>query len=107
MSQTVEAYDPNAHCELQTVEITLMQWKYKATFTEKVGGNCHGLTVMDCALGNLLDKLIPDDDGPATVKLTADDGDTLICQDDFFKEDAWLKDMTVSLRIIAMEPEIK
>lgn len=103
-SQTITEYSPNICWGKQHVEITLMQWAYKAVFNITVGGNTHGMSVLECAVGILYDSALPDGDGPATVILKNAKGDTLHCADDEDRGDAWLQDMVVCLRITAHTP---
>lgn len=94
-------YDPNftnsGHMADQIVELTFQQWEYTAMLTTTVGGNCTGLSVIECAVENVLDKL----GGEAgAIVLKKPNGDTLSC-------DLWehrLANMLVGARIIAITP---
>jgi hypothetical protein len=82
-----------------------MQWEYKAMFTQKVGGNCTGMAVIECAINNLFESLLPENDAdPASVTLTNDAGDTVLSEDDCEREVEWLNAMVVSACIVAWEP---
>lgn len=94
-------YDPNlttsGRMATQIVELTFQQWEYKATKTTTVGGNCNGLSVIECAIGNI-EKQLGYDDGE--IILTNADGGTLGCE-------LWenkLEDMLVCARIVAIMP---
>ena len=97
----IEEYSPNICWGKQHVEIVLQQWQYEARFVELVGGNCLGVDVMEAAFGNLYDRLEGD---PVRVRLTAPNGDTLLCEDEHDRGDEWLKEMCVSIRIVAYDP---
>jgi len=99
----IERYSPNIRWGKQHVEITLMQWDYSAKFTVDVGGNCTGLTVIDCAVENLYGTLLGEKPF-ASVALTRPDGDTLECSDDDERDDDWLKDMVVKAEIVGWTP---
>jgi hypothetical protein len=97
-------YDPNltnsGKMADQTVELTFQQWTAKATFKTVVGGNCTGLSVIECAIDNITEKL--EEDGGVIV-LKKPNGDTLECE-------LWeceLEKMLVCARIIAIKPEGK
>jgi hypothetical protein len=68
----INEYSPNIEWGKQAVEIVLMQWAYKATFTMEVGGNCTGFPVIECALDNLYENLMGEDTDIARVTLTND-----------------------------------
>jgi hypothetical protein len=100
----ISDYNPNIEWGKRTVEIVLMQWAYKATFTLDVGGNCTGFSVIESAVGNLYEQLLGDADF-ARVTLTNATGDTLLCEDEEEEEeDVWLQRMVVSAQIVAWTP---
>ncbi len=95
-------YDPNltkcGRMAEQIVELTFQQWEYSATRTATVGGNCTGMSVIECAVDNLFDELGGED---GEIILSKPNGDTLSC-------DLWehkLADMLVGARIVAITPE--
>lgn len=115
MSEIMD-YDPNLTCSgnmaKQTVRLTFAMWKYRAYMDVVVGGNCTGLTVIDCAVDNayrLLEQkgIYASDDTIATITMLATDesGDTLECDDDEGHCEDWLKDMLIAAEIIAIKPD--
>lgn len=108
----IKHYDPNQNMCDQVVEITLMQWDYKAVFRSTIGGNCMGLSIMESAIEDLYYRLAEEqaigDDCPVSVTLTNAEGEELICEDDELMEDEWLKKMVVSIQIIErIKQEVK
>lgn len=95
--------NPNHVWGKHAIEVTLKQWKYEATFTTKVGGNCHGLELFDSAISNIYDEL-PKSDGLVSVTLRNAKGEELLCQDEEADGEEWLRKMVVSCRIIGFEP---
>ena len=95
-------YDPNLTCSGrmadQTVEMTFQQWEYTMTKTAVVGGNCRGLSIIECAVENLFDELGGED---GEITLTNANGDTLSCE-------LWetkLEDLLVGARILSITPQ--
>lgn len=102
----IEEYSPNICWGKQTVEITLKQWRYAATFKVEIGGNCRGFEVLETAIGTLFEGLY-DPSNPtdvARVVLKDSNGDTLLCSDDEDEGEAWLKPMVVSVAIVGWTP---
>lgn len=99
-------YDPNPQWSIHVVEVDLMQWDAKATLRAEVGGNCAGLDVINAAIDRITRDL-PDDQGVTYVELKEPTGDTLICEDDDGREEDWLKDMVVAVRIVERKPDPK
>ncbi len=104
-------YDPNmtnsGRMAKQTVRLTFGMWEYRKTVETEVGGNCTGLTVIDCAVSNVYEEL-PENRYGATylvMKSLADPEDTLQCEDDEDQGGYWLKDMLVGAEIIAIRPD--
>lgn len=103
-------YDPNmtnsGRMAKQTVRLTFAQWEYRKTVEVVVGGNCTGLTVIECAVDNLYDSLDETDFGSVQLELEAMDGsgDTLCCEDDEGHGEEWLKDMLISAEIVSIRP---
>lgn len=110
MDNLVANYDPNI-CNgfaYHTVEVVLGKWDYKATHVVRVGGNCSGLDVMECAVGNLYYKLPEEWFGGetlVTVVLTNNAGEELLCQDDDGLGEDWLREMVIGVRVIGLQSE--
>lgn len=103
-STIIENNNPNNEWGKHVVEVVLKQWKYQKAFLTKVGGNCHGFSIMETAVDNVYESLLNTQDDAGEVILTDDNGDTLLCTDDEGREDSWIKKMVVSVRIIDFEP---
>ncbi|MCF6758284.1 DUF5406 domain-containing protein [Pseudomonas balearica] len=119
MANAVMDYDPNLTCSgrmaKQTVRLTFGMWHYRQVIEVEVGGNCTGLTVIDCAVGNAYDTLeqhaiygsdetyavidMPDPSNPEEVLECADD--------DMQRREEWLKDMLIAAEIVAIRPDVK
>ena len=113
-------YDPNlttcGGMATQTVRLTFGMWEYRKTMEVEVGGNCTGLTVIDCAVGIAYEQLeqlgvygskqtyavinMPKIDDPEEI-LECDEGSDGW---DRLRGDDWLKDMLISAEIIAIRP---
>ncbi|WP_313240407.1 DUF5406 family protein [Stutzerimonas kunmingensis] len=104
-------YDPNltnsGRMAKQTVRLTFAQWKYRAVVEQMVGGNCTGLTVIDCAVENAWEALPENAHGAPYLVMEAQDGsgDTLYCADDEEHGEDWLKDMLISAEIVSICPK--
>jgi len=100
-------YDPNLTCSgrmaKQKVQLTFQQWEYSTVVESTVGGNCTGLSVIDCAIANAYDALELDGQTPM-IEMTNHEGNTLGCTDDEDRGDDFLKDMLVKAEIICIEP---
>lgn len=104
MAEIIREYSPNIQWGKQQVEIVLMQWGYRESFKIFVGGNCHGLSVIECAVGILYDNLLTEgSEDPAKVVLVKGN-DSLHCTDDEDRGEEWLKNMIVSAQIIDWIP---
>lgn len=104
-------YDPNltnsGRMAFQKVRLVFQLWESKIEYEETVGGNCTGLTVIDCAVSNVYEKLPSltlDVDIPFIV-LTNEKGETLECADEERKGEDWLRDMLVKAEIFEIEPD--
>jgi len=99
-------YDPNVISDgsKQTVKLTFGMWDSRKEITVEVGGNCSGLTVIDCAVENVYDQLEPED-GITFITLTNANGDELECEDDLDQGADFLKNMLIGAEIIAIAPE--
>lgn len=109
-------YDPNlvlcGRRAIQAVRLTFGIWNYRAVMEVDVGGNCTGMTVIDCAVSIAYDQLeqrciYGSDDTYAVITLVKA-GDAQIemeCEDDEGHRDEWLKDMLVAAEIIAIRPK--
>lgn len=101
----IAEYSPNIKWGKQSVEIVLMAWRYKAAFILEIGGNSTGFRVIEHAINTLYERLYPTEgDGPASVTLTNEAGDTMVCEDEDDLEDEWLRRMIVSAQIIEWTP---
>lgn len=108
-------YDPNltnsGRMAKQTVRLTFGLWEYRKSFEVEVGGNCTGLTVIDAAVGKVLEELPTaawgDDEVSVIVLDKTVDGelDQLEVEDEELKYDDWLKDMLIAAEIVAIRPD--
>ena len=103
MSNIIAEYDPNLREGRQHVEVVLKVWAYEARHVVTVGGNCLGFEVMASAVASLFVTLAEGKE-IASVTLTNPQGQTMECADDDGREDEWLTEMTVSVRIIGYDP---
>ncbi len=101
-------YDPNlVSCgrrATQTVRLTFQRWGYTHTATVNVGGNCTGMTVMDCAIGMVFDNL-DEVRGESFIVMTNESGEELEVSDDDLKYRRWLEGMLVGAEILDIQPE--
>lgn len=108
----LKQYDPNSRFGATTIALKYMLWDYSAIFEVTVGGNCKGISVLDCAIERHAELLFDEQGEAPTIilKRPAEDGDgedELICeQDDFDDTERWLGKMLVGLEIVAFEPEV-
>ncbi len=116
-------YDPNlvssGRMAKQKVRLTFGLWEYRKTAEVEVGGNCTGLSVIDCAVGVAHDQLeerhtYTGSDmrqfisySVITMEHMSDPNRTLESSDDDLRGEDWLKDMLVSAEIIGIEPDSK
>ena len=98
-------YDPNlVTCgkrAKQTVKLVFAQWEYRFETVVDVGGNCTGLSVIECAISSFADKMFDKSECPELV-LAKENGDTL--ENEIEDEDD-LKNMLVYAEILSIEPE--
>lgn len=106
MSETaiIDDNNPNNEWGKHVIEIVLKQWKYQKTYVTRVGGNCHGFTIMETAIDNLYDDLVDTTDDPGEIALLNEAGEKMLCLDEDDLGEEWLKKMVVSCRIIGFEP---
>lgn len=106
-------YDPNftlcGRMAKQTVRLTFGQWQYRTSMEVVVGGNCNGLSVIECAVGLAYEQLdgVPffnDDTAEDDLMKVINIGD-LQCSDEWLEGEDWLKGMLISAEIINIEPE--
>ena len=118
-SNDVMNYDPNLTCSgnmaTQRVRLTFGCWQYRAEIEVSVGGNCTGLAVIDCAVGNAY-RTLPQrgiygsDDTYAEIIMVdpAKPDSTLECGEDFggdaLRGEFWLKDMLIGAEITSITP---
>lgn len=111
-------YDPNlTYCgrrAVQRVRLTFGQWDYRKTMEVEVGGNCLGMTVINCAVGIAYDRLEQrgihgSDETYAVVMLQKLDSqeEELECCDEENHGDEWLRDMLIAAEILSIEPRDK
>lgn len=109
-------YDPNltnsGRMAKQTVRLTFGVWDYRKMFEVEVGGNCTGLTVIDAAVGKVLQELPVTTrwgDGEVSILLlekTADgEVEELEVEDEELQYDEWLKDMLIAAEIVAIRAD--
>lgn len=109
-------YDPNlvlcGRRAIQNVRLTFGLWEYRAVMEVEVGGNCTGMTVIDCAVGIAYDQLeqrgiYGSDDTYAVITLVkaGEAGAEMECEDDEGNFDEWLKDMLIAAEITAIRPK--
>lgn len=105
-------YDPNLFCSgnraKQSIRITFGMWHYRKVMEVDFHSNISGLDAIKCAVEHILDGLprvgcSPADQIPRIV-LEAENGDTLICDDDEDQWDVWLFQMVIAAEIIAVQP---
>ncbi len=114
-------YDPNltlcGRMALQKVRLTFGLWEYRKTIEVEVGGNCTGLSVIDCAVGIAHDQLEERKSRFGTERyssysvilmhdISAPDQE-LECSDYCLRGEDWLKDMLIAAEIISIEPDSK
>lgn len=101
-------YDPNLTCSgrmaKQTVKLTFQQWDFTAEIEQVVGGNCTGLSVIDCAVTMACDEL-EIEGGALFIPLANADGEVLQCSDDDHRGEDWLKNMLVRAEITSIEAD--
>lgn len=97
--------DPNIRWGKKTIRMTFMQWGFKATHEEQVGGNCSAMANLDSALTSVYDKLPIDRYGIPYIILEDSNGDTLQDGDDDGRNEDWLMNMLVSAEVVSIEPE--
>lgn len=110
-------YDPNLTCSgnmaTQQVRLTFGYWKYRAEIEVSVGGNCTGLTVIECAVTNAYNTLpqrgIHRTDKTCAVIVMVDPAEsdsTLECSEgdglDSLRGEEWLKDMLIGAEITSI-----
>jgi len=116
MADAAMNYDQNlvlcGRMAVQTVRLTFGVFDYRAVMEVEVGGNCTGMTVIDCAVGIAYDQLeqrgiYGSDDTYAVITL-AEAGEAeggTECVDDEGRCEEWLKDMLIAAEITAIRPK--
>lgn len=106
-------YDPNLFLcgkrAKQTIRITFGMWHYRKVMEVELYSNISGLDAIRYAVEQILEALppIPDrhpDDQFPRIVLVAENGDTLVCDDDEDEWDEWLNKMVVAAEIIDAKP---
>lgn len=101
----IRKYSPNTKWGKQHVEVVLMQWDYSTTYKVDIGGNCTGFGVLEAAVDRIYDSLMEIEDEVPTLILKKKGGKTLRCTaDDDERQEDWIKDMVVSVRIVGWTP---
>lgn len=109
-------YDPNLTCSgnmaTQQVRLTFALWTYRAVIEVSVGGNCTGLEVIDCAVGNAYNTLpqvgiYGSDETYAVINMAdpIDPDSQLQCCDDDERGESWLRDMLIGAEITSITPK--
>ena len=114
MADLIERYSPNTRWGKQHVEVVFQLWAHRVTHVVQVGGNCRGLTILENAVDQVLDKLWEEADvrvkkgethEPVLRMILIDrTGTELETEDDEQREEEWLKDMVVSAKIVGYDP---
>lgn len=103
MRETIPYYDPNHWgLDAHVVEVVLRQWDYSATHVLEVKGGATGFSLLENAICLLYWCLEEEFEAGSLVQviLTDPEGNTLLCEDEEDREDEWLKDLVVSVRIL-------
>lgn len=107
-------FDPNfilsGRLAEQTVRFTLGMWEYRKTIEVKMNTNIGGIDLFTWALKKHLEDEMYDEGDPywATVTLSAENGDTLVCEfDGEGDEEDWLMGMVMSAELIGYSPTTK
>jgi hypothetical protein len=102
-------YDPNfvlsGRMAQQRVRLTFGTWEFRKTVETVVGGNCRGMTVIDCAIEDVYERLDTDNWGAKEIVLVKEDGDELTCPDEEYDGYEFLKNMLIAAEIVSIEPE--
>ncbi|WP_417786712.1 DUF5406 family protein [Stutzerimonas xanthomarina] len=114
-------YDPTLTCSgrmaKQTVRLTFGLWEHRKTMEVEVGGNCTGMTVIDCAVGIAYDQLpqrgiygCKKTEAVIDMPSLTNPEDELECAEgsdgnERLRGEEWLKDMLISAEIIAIRPD--
>jgi hypothetical protein len=102
----VQYHDPNLRWALKRFRLTFRLWGYAAQHEVVVGGNCHAMRNLDCAIYNLLEGLPAERDGEGyrlTLRNAA--GDDLICDAEGEDGEEWLLGMLVAAEVVEIGPE--
>lgn len=108
---TIGHYSPNSAYGVHAVEIELRLWDARRTETVEVRGNTLGFDVIESAISNLEEAIRErcasgfegaPPDGPAQIKLTQPDGDTILVEDE--GDSTWISQMCVGARIVSWTP---
>ncbi len=104
----IENNDPDNAWGKHTVELVFKEYEFSKTFVTNIGGNCHGLTVIESAVRNVFDQLVealPDEDDPIQLTLEHPTKGIVVIEDDDGRDEDWLKDLLVSAVILSYTPK--
>lgn len=96
----------------QKVKVTVQNWEYTKIYETLVGGNVPGFGIFECAIENIVNKIVEesygyddlDVDDCLTIHLENDDGETLeINLNEEGDPEESFKEMVVAIEIIGME----
>lgn len=102
---SLTSYSPNCEYSTHRVEILLQQREYTRTYQIDVSADQAGMNILDAAVEMLCEEIGENSmnaDGDIVITLTDSKGNTLLCEDEEWEGDDWLKRMIVSMRIIAV-----
>ena len=104
-------YDPNEARSfeyVQNVRIRIQQWEFTKEYLTSVGGNVPGFEIFICAISNIVDGIIGDDDidmdSEVNIQLEDKKGNTLEVNlnEEGDPEEAF-KDMVIAVEIVGVE----
>lgn len=98
MTTLIANNNPNNEWGHSIVEVVLKAWTFEKTYVLKVGGNCHGIDVLEAAVGMIHDHVLEEPNGE--IVLTNPKGEILRTSDEEDRGEYWVKEMVVSARII-------
>ncbi len=117
-SETYELknYDPNIYWGEHVIELTYMQWDFKATATVRIGGNTKGASILKSAIDVHAEELWKTQGDVPTLVLCKpgpDEDECLECTCDEYVHESdtnpdieqWLERMCVGLRIVGHTQE--
>lgn len=104
----LDYYDPNSMFGKTVWRLTFKAWQYELTVDTAVGGNCKGLSTLECAIEGFVESLYnKETDILDTLYFKDKDGNTLeydITEEEDPEED--LKNMLVRAELIGFDKEV-